>query len=341
MNELISVVTGFYNRDRFVKSSIESLLSQTYQNIEIIVFDDNSTDNTYEEILKIQDKRLTVIRHQMNVGFVTGLINAIEKSSGEYIAIHGSGDISYPERLEKQYEVLASNDELGVVGCNVLNFDRNPRGKIVKSVKRCKADKVSKKDLINGGNCFTHGEVMMKKKYYDLVGGYRKAFYYSQDRDLWLRLLDVCKFGVVDQTLYERIYIPNSLRFNLQKVIIQRKYSELARQCSEMKVDDKEDLVDLYGVHAVSFIKKSRRLYLFYYKMFISYLYEDPNVSLKCLKLAIEEHVSLSSLISYTLINFFGINRFAAFLKTVLRIKKKVMNLTQKIISLPVLANRT
>ena len=65
MDVLISVVTGFYNRGSFVKSSIECLLSQSYQNIEIIVFDDNSTDNTYEELLKIQDKRLTVIRHQI------------------------------------------------------------------------------------------------------------------------------------------------------------------------------------------------------------------------------------------------------------------------------------
>ena len=334
MDVLISVVTGFYNRGSFVKSSIGSLLNQTYQNIEVIVFDDNSTDNTYEELLKIKDKRLRVIRHSINVGFVTGLINAIKQSSGEYIAIHGSGDISRPERLQKQYEVLSSSDEIGVVGCNVLNFDRVSDGRMINTERKCKADRKSKADLIDGGNCFTHGEVMMKRKYYDMVGGYRRAFYYTQDRDLWLRLMDVCKFGVVDEILYERIYIPNSLRFNLEKVIIQKKYSELARQCAELKDNGREDLVDMYGIHAIGFLKKSKRLSSFYYKLFLDYLYENSNISLKCLKLAIDEYFCLSSFISYYLIKLLGFNKFANLFKVILSLNKSIIQLKNKFLPL-------
>ena len=82
MSDLISVVTGFYNRGNLVRTSIGSLLRQTYTNLEIIVFDDCSTDHTYEELLKFQDPRLKVIRHSINIGFVNGLINAIKQSSG-------------------------------------------------------------------------------------------------------------------------------------------------------------------------------------------------------------------------------------------------------------------
>ncbi|MBE9061262.1 glycosyltransferase family 2 protein [cf. Phormidesmis sp. LEGE 11477] len=334
MDELISVVTGFYNRGDLVESSVGSLLNQSYQNIEIIVFDDNSTDNTYEELLKIRDDRLKIIHHEVNTGFVTGLINAVEKSSGKYIAIHGSGDISYPERLRKQYDLLSSDDAFGAVGCDILNFAQSPDGKIASFVKKCVADKKDKDGLINGSNCFSHGEVMMKRQYYDMVGGYRKAFYFSQDRDLWLRLIDVCKFGAINEVLYERIYIPNSLRFNVKKVIAQKKYSELARQCAEMKKTGKDDLVDSYGIHAVGFLNNSKRLSSSYYHMFLKYLREDFETSLECLRLANNGQLRWLSFVSYSTVRILGNSRLSVFLvgkfsilsMTLFKIKRKVVS---------------
>ena len=339
MNELISVVTGFHNRGSFVESSIGSLLNQSYQNIEIIVFDDNSTDNTYEELLKIEDKRLKIIRHQINVGFVTGLINAVEKSSGKYIAIHGSGDISHPERLRKQYDLLSSDNELGAVGCDILNFTQAPNGQITSPIKKCVANEKTKDSLINGSNCFSHGEVMMKRQYYDMVGGYRKAFYFSQDRDLWLRLIDVCNFGAINEVLYERIYISNSLRLDIKKVVAQKKYSELARQCAEMKNSGEEDLVDLYGIHAIGFLGRSKRLSSFYYDMFLSYLHEGSEVSLECLRLATDEHFSLSNFISYIIISVLGISqlsillidKFSTLSKTFSKVRSKAVTSRDKL----------
>ena len=341
MDELISVVSGFYNRGDFVKSSIGSLLNQSYQNIEIIIFDDNSTDNTYEELLKIQDRRLKIIRHPINVGFVRGLINAIAKSSGKYIAIHGSGDISHVDRLRRQYSLLSSNDALGAVGCDILNSTQAPNGEITKSIKKCFANKATKSGLINGSNCFSQGEVMMKRYYYDMVGGYRKAFFFSQDRDLWLRLIDVCKFDAINEVLYERVYIPNSLRFDIGKVIAQKKYSELSRQCAEMRNAEERDLVDMYGVHAIGFLKKSGRLTSSYYKMFLDYLEEDFDTSSKCLSLAVDEQFRLTIFGSYCLIRFLGVNQLSIKLVNLLavcsttfsRMKRRSMSLSRKLVT--------
>ena len=287
MSALISVVTGFYNRGNLVRTSIGSLLRQTYSNIEIIVFDDCSTDHTYEELLKFQDPRLKVIRHSINIGFVNGLVDAVNQSSGDYIAIHGSGDISYPTRLEKQYKLLKDDRDLGVVSCNVLDCNMHLEGNLYRRTRICHHPDTFQYSLSNGRNCFTGGEVMIRKYHYDLVGGYRKAFYYSQDRDLWLRLIEISKLSFVDEVLYKRLFVSNSIRFNLDKILIERRYSELARQCAEMRLDNQRDLVDLYGQDAINFLKKSKRLSDFYLNLFKTYQYKDTAFANKCYDLYI------------------------------------------------------
>lgn len=180
---------------------------------------------------------------------------------------------------------------------------------------------------------------MMKRHYYDMVGGYRKAFCYSQDRDLWLRLIDVCNFDSVDEVLYERIYISNSLRFDMKKVVTQKRYSELARQCAEMRNAGERDLVDSYGVHAIGFLAKSKRLSSLYYDMFLAYLREDADISLECLKLAVNEQFRLLIFLSFHTIHFLGVNKLSALLisnsyafsKTLRRIKGKAGTLNKKI----------
>jgi|688.fasta_scaffold07192_16 glycosyltransferase involved in cell wall biosynthesis len=287
MSDLISIITGFYNRGNLVRTSIGSLLRQTYTNLEIIVFDDCSTDHTYEELLKFQDPRLKVIRHSINIGFVNGLINAIEQSSGDYIAIHGSGDVSYPTRLEKQYRLLKDDRDLSAVGCNVFDCDMSPGGNIYRRTRVCDHPDTFQYSLINGRNCFTGGEVMIRKYHYDRIGGYRKAFYYAQDRDLWLRLIEISKLGFVDEVLYKRLFISNSIRFNIDKILIQRRYSELARQCAEMRLDNQCDLVDLYGQDAINFLSKSKRLSDFYKNFFETYQYRDTALANRCYDLYI------------------------------------------------------
>src|SRR5690625_1367943 len=116
---LVSIVTVFYNRANYVKASIESLLNQTYENIEIIAIDDGSTDNTLEKLKLFEsDSRFKVISHS-NIGFVRSIKKAIKYSNGEVIAVHGSGDISLPSRIEKQVDILIKKPHIGVVGCEV------------------------------------------------------------------------------------------------------------------------------------------------------------------------------------------------------------------------------
>lgn len=110
------MVSAFYNRASAVMESVGSLLAQTYENLEIIVVDDGSRDDTVGQLRQLQDSRIRIISRE-NRGFVASMNEAILASSGEIIAVHGSGDISLPQRISRQVECLQGNPEIGVVGC--------------------------------------------------------------------------------------------------------------------------------------------------------------------------------------------------------------------------------
>ncbi len=105
-NELISVVIPTYNRAHIISKSIESVLNQTYGNIELIIVDDGSTDDTVKTLRNIKDKRLKIVQLEKNSGMCAARNAGTKVSKGKYIAIHDSDDIWDLEKLEKQYKFM-------------------------------------------------------------------------------------------------------------------------------------------------------------------------------------------------------------------------------------------
>ncbi|WP_308687319.1 glycosyltransferase family 2 protein [uncultured Treponema sp.] len=99
---LVSVIIPTYNRGRLILDSVNSVLNQTYKNIELIVVDDCSTDDTISVLEQISDKRLKIIRHSENKGQNAARNTGIKASTGEYIAHHDSDDIWHLNKLEIQ-----------------------------------------------------------------------------------------------------------------------------------------------------------------------------------------------------------------------------------------------
>lgn len=99
---LVSVIIPTYNRGRLILDSVNSVLNQTYKNIELIVVDDFSTDDTISILKQINDKRLKIIRHSKNKGQNAARNTGIKTSTGEYIAHHDSDDIWHLNKLEVQ-----------------------------------------------------------------------------------------------------------------------------------------------------------------------------------------------------------------------------------------------
>lgn len=113
---LISVCIAVYNRARFIEAAIESVLKQTYQNFEIIIIDDGSTDDTVNKIACIEDKRIHLFINDKNRGVVYTRNRYLELAKGEFIAILDSDDLWMPSKLEKQLTFFSSHHEYAICG---------------------------------------------------------------------------------------------------------------------------------------------------------------------------------------------------------------------------------
>lgn len=250
---LVSVVTAFYNRGSVLRDTVDGLLAQTLRDIEVVVIDDGSTDGTAAILATYDDPRLRPIV-QENSGFVIAMNRAIRSSRGKYIAVHGSGDHSYPERLARQAAYLEANPAVGAVGCvrKAGPFTVGPKDAVLRG---------SMLERMLWKNPFTHGEVMYRRDLWDRVGGYREIFKFAQDRDLWLRMGHTgCDYAVLPELLYEREYLPDGVSQTPRKLFLQTKLSAFAVQNARQRDAKGRDLVDLWGPSAFFLTQPERAL---------------------------------------------------------------------------------
>lgn len=235
---LVTVITGYYNRKEGLRESIQSVLNQTYKNIEFIVFDDKSSDGTYELLSEFNDPRLKLIRHEQNIGFTAGMVKAAEMATGKYISVHGAGDISLPERIEKQLDILENKSDVAVVGCLYDNYN------IVSGVNeevRMKAN--FSRDDVFIKTPISQGGSMYRTEQYREVGGYNPIFKFVQDGELWLKLTCLGSIYVVQELLYKRIVFADGVSFNTRKTIQQSKFSLLARYIHKLSTEERYEVL--------------------------------------------------------------------------------------------------
>ena len=120
----VSVIMPAYNCEAYIKEAIESILNQTFKNFELIVIDDGSTDNTGMIVKSIKDNRIVYIRNRHR-GIVEALNTGLNVARGKYMARMDADDISYPDRLRKQYDFMEENLDIAVCGTHVVYPDKN------------------------------------------------------------------------------------------------------------------------------------------------------------------------------------------------------------------------
>ncbi|MBW7476730.1 glycosyltransferase [Paenibacillus oenotherae] len=254
---LVSIITAYYNREAHVLESVQSLLNQTYRDIEIVIVDDGSTDNTLAVLQTIDDPRVRIISHT-NRGLVRSFIEAVGQARGEIIAIHGSGDLSLPERIEQQAEVLRNNPDIGVVGCYFENYNTVLNERVV--IKPVLNEELGITRQLMKGNLFSHGEMMFRKELYERAGGYREFFMYTQDYDLWLRMSLLTRFYVVPEILYRRYVLADGVSGSVHRIIMQKHFGEIARQSLQQRMNNEVDIVGQYKAYCPFFRQRTKRL---------------------------------------------------------------------------------
>ena len=179
----------------YLRASIESILSQTFKDIEIIIVDDcgkNDLDSITEEY---RDKRIRVIKNNKNIGLVESLNKAIAVSKADILARMDTDDVADENRLEEQYNFMINHEEYSVVGTLANEFSKNNTTGVLG-----KPGEKTAKSLAYGDSII-HPSVMMRKKDIQSVGGY-KNYKRAEDLSLWFELaMKGFRLFVIDRVL--------------------------------------------------------------------------------------------------------------------------------------------
>jgi len=195
---LISILLSVYNDDKNIKKSIDSILLQSYKNIELLVIDDCSTDKTYEILKEIKDSRIRIFRNKNNLGLTKSLNILINKSKGQILARQDSDDISLPTRLEVQLNYLY---RLQLDGCTTRAYIKNSK----RSIPRL-SHLMPLSFVIKYKNPFIHGTLMVRKNAVIDVGMYDESMEFAQDYKLFIELL---KKNYKIKILKKKLYVLN------------------------------------------------------------------------------------------------------------------------------------
>jgi glycosyltransferase involved in cell wall biosynthesis len=184
-NPLVSVIMSVYNAKEYLKEAIKSILNQTYKNIEFIIINDGSTDNSLEIIKQYQklDKRIVLI-NQENIGLTKSLNKAIKIAKGEYIARMDADDVSMLNRFEVIVDKFRVFDVAMIASRAYVNNDNYY--KIIPKISDLESNQ---KELLKFYNIFIHGTFVFKA---DVIKKelYNEEYKYAQDYELILRFFE-------------------------------------------------------------------------------------------------------------------------------------------------------
>jgi len=192
----VSVCIPVYNCELYIKESIDSVLNQTFQDFELIILDNKSTDKTIEVVKEYKDPRIKLFQNDSNIGMLGNWNKVMTYASGEYIKILPADDIIYPDCLQLQVTALDNDTQHKIsLVCGRKNV-ANEHGKVLFtrgfSRKREQVDgiKAINKGIRSGGNIIGEpGVVMFRKDVLQKTGGFEASIYYTMDLDLWYRML--------------------------------------------------------------------------------------------------------------------------------------------------------
>lgn len=193
----ISILLPTYNGEKYISKAIESVLSQSFSDWELIIINDASKDKTAEllEMFSKSDERVKIITNETNLRLPKSLNKALKIAEGQYIARIDDDDVwSDNKKLEKQVRFLGENPEYGLVGTKAKIVDTAGR-EIGESGTLNNYEKIKRNIL--SYNPFCHSSVLFRKK---ILNGnlYDEKLEYSEDWDMWLRIGLVSKFANLD-----------------------------------------------------------------------------------------------------------------------------------------------
>ena len=246
--ELVSVLMVNYNRGTTIGESIKSVLAQTYTDLELIIVDDGSTDDSCSVIESIKDPRIKLYRLEQNEHISHATNYGFQKVTGAYLARIDSDDIWYPQKLEKQITFLKNNPEYKICFAwidlideygNSINEQQKELLGVFETTFQGQSDCLHR--FFFGGNCLSHPSVVMRTELMRETGDFNLAYMQSHDFDYWVRIAKKYPIYVMQERLLamrrfihensevennSKTYGPNVIRYENEAANIKRHFFE-------------------------------------------------------------------------------------------------------------------
>ncbi|MBR7160660.1 MAG: glycosyltransferase [Clostridia bacterium] len=231
---LISVLMGAYNCASTLEEAVDCIINQTYTNWELIICDDNSTDNTYEVLCSLakKDSRIVILKNDKNLTLAPTLNRCLEVARGEYIARMDGDDVCSLVRFEKELDFLEANPEYALVSCHMEVYDENGVFGVIKH-----KPVPTLKDFLKRSQ-FCHAGCMMRTEVLRTLGGYSESdkFTRVEDYELWVRMYLA---GYIGYNLQEVLYSMRDDRNALRRRTLKNRLNEsrvIMKVCKEGKL---------------------------------------------------------------------------------------------------------
>lgn len=225
---LVSIVITSFNYAHYIGQTIESVLAQTYDNWELIISDDGSTDNSLEVIGSFNDPRIRVIASTTNEGGAAAYARAYALCQGKYFSSLDSDDYFAPDKIEKQVRYLEDNPEIDILGTFITEIDA--AGQILtEGINETWFNQtldLNQPDPWIWKNHICHSSVIIYKSFHDRVGLTNKDLPYTADYEFWLRcLINDARFHILPEKLtYYRSHSNNVTHKNPNRAFLEHVY---------------------------------------------------------------------------------------------------------------------
>lgn len=207
---LISIIMPAHNTQEYISSAIESILRQTFKKFELIIINDFSTDNTLEIVKTFlkKDSRVKIISNNIKLNIAGSLNKGIATAQSNIIARMDSDDMSVPSRLELQYKLINSSNDIAAVGSDIIIIDSAGNEIGLRKYPDLSAEL---KNCLFKYSPFAHPVVMFRKDVFEEVGGYNPKYSPTEDLDLWFRMGKNYQFRSIKEPLLKyRVYVKSS-----------------------------------------------------------------------------------------------------------------------------------
>lgn len=260
----ITVLMPVYNCEKYLRESIESILNQTFNDFELIVINDCSTDQSREIIKSYDDERIVLIENDKNLGISESLNKGLAIAKGKYIARMDGDDISFKNRLVKQYEFMEKNKDIGLCGTHVEVFNKsNSR------IHRCPIENEEIRVLQIFNSAFAHPTVMIRNrilKKYNLK--YDSYYDGMEDYHLWIKISEVSKVANLNDVLLKYRDHDNQVTKKMTKLQLLRSRELREINLSKLSSDFTNEEMNCFLGYCHNTIFKNERDILTVFKIF-------------------------------------------------------------------------